>query len=939
MFGDRMVIANATGCSSIWGNPYGSAPYSARDSDGRGPAWHNSLFEDNAEFGFGMAQNSLSRRSRLRGSVGELLKSEEADLVPELRARLKQWHETWQSAGTCSALQDVLPPLLEVARDKGASGFAFQQVYDNRDCFIKKSQWIIGGDGWAYDIGFGGLDHVAASGSDVNILVLDTEAYSNTGGQKSKSTPAGSIAKFAMGGKERQKKNLGEIMMSYQNVYVASVALGANLTQTVKAFAEAEEYAGPSLILAYSPCIEFKIAHQDGLGEMINCQKLAVSSGYWPLFRYNPAKEVPMAVDQKTLREELAEYLQTENRFNALRRSNPQVYKQTIEQMRTNIRRRHARYLALEAPDEGQSQGPPLSVLYGSETGNTAELAARFAGMCKSRGYSVELAELNDLSVEDLSTRKNVVVMIATCGEGQIPQNAATLFEELGRAEPGALTGVNYAVFALGDKAYRHFCSAGTDYDQKMSELGATPIMDMGIGDDKDEDKFETGFEEWLPSWLKEVDAPADPKENDPPAPLFKLEEVDPREALSEISRPAATRRLEVGFNKRISPDDYEYSIRHIQVLDPDNQLPYLLGDALAVHWRNDEARVREFLGAYRMNADEAFMATPLPDASAGVKADRLQAPFTVVSLFRDMLDIFGRPSKNFLKGLSKIAPEGSSDQERLSYLVSDSGKQAFADEIAGESLTFAEVLLKFPSVRPDLNQLITMLPVIKPRLYTIASSTRSSPGSIELTVITNEWENASGVVKRGSCTDYFERLDTDKNSGTILVDCSISPGSFQFGEPEVPMVMTGTGTGVAPFLAFAKERDWFVNKYGPERAGEMWLFFGCRNKAKDYILGDELEVLAEKNVLTHLRPAFSRDGPKKVYIQDKIKEEAEGVYNALVTKKGYLYLCGQAGDREQDVLNAVKSAFEIGGKMSKEEAQKEMDTLFEEGRYCPELY
>jgi len=309
-----------------------------------------------------------------------------------------------------------------------------------------------------------------------------------------------------------------------------------------------------------------------------------------------------------------------------------------------------------------------------------------------------------------------------------------------------------------------------------------------------------------------------------------------------------------------------------------------------------------------------------------------------VASLFGGMLDVFGRPSKNFLKGLSKVAPPGK-DKEKLEYLVSEKGQQAYADEITGESLTFAEVLLKFPSAKPDLNQLITMLPLMKPRLYTIASSTRSTPGSIELTVITNTWETASGVEKTGSCTDYFERRDTDMAEGPVFMDCSISPGSFEFGEPEVPMVMTGTGTGVAPFLAFAKERDWYVKTHGPERAGEMWLFFGCRNRTKDYILGEELEELGEKNVLTHLRPAFSRDGPNKVYIQDRIKEEAVGVYNALVTKKGYLYLCGQAGDREQDVLNAVKSAFVAGGNLSEEQATEELDSLIDEGRYCPELY
>merc|ERR1719357_458401 len=173
-----------------------------------------------------------------------------------------------------------------------------------------------------------------------------------------------------MGGKERQKKNLGEICMSYENVYITSIAMGANLTQTVKALAEAEEYDGPSLILAYAPCIEFKIAHQDGLGEMIACQQLAVSSGYWPLYRFDPSKEIPMQVDQKTLRDDLSEYLLTENRFNALRRSNPDSYKQLTETMRTNIRRSHNKYLAMTTSLDAET-GPPLSILYGSETGNT----------------------------------------------------------------------------------------------------------------------------------------------------------------------------------------------------------------------------------------------------------------------------------------------------------------------------------------------------------------------------------------------------------------------------------------------------------------------------------------------------------------------------------------------------------------------------------------
>lgn len=643
-----------------------------------------------------------------------------------------------------------------------------------------------------------------------------------------------------------------------------------------------------------------------------------------------------MQLDQKTLREDLTTYLQTENRFNALKRSNPESFRVLTETMRTNIRRRHNKYLQMGMPTEGDAGGPPLSILYGSETGNTAELAARFAGMCKSRGYNVELAELNDVSVEDLGDKKDVVLLIATCGEGQIPGNAITLYEELGRAEPGALEGVNYSIFALGDKAYRHFCSAGHDYDKKMKELGAVKMLDIGLGDDKDDDKFETGFEQWLPDWLETVKAPPDPNEDEPPAALFQLTPIETRDALP-LERPPRTKRLPLKFNKRISPEDYSYSIRHITVLDTENQLPYLLGDALAVNWTNDEARTREFLTQYGIDEKQCFTASQLPGVEAGVKAQRLNGPFSVLALFTEMLDVFGRPSKNFLKNLSKIAPPGK-DQDHLRFLASEAGKDAFTKEIFEESLNYGDILLKFPEVKPDLNQLITMLPVMKPRLYTIASSTRRTPGQIELTVITDDWKTPSGQDRCGSCTDYFERVDTDEHKGTVWMDCSISPGSFEFGEPEVPMVMTGTGTGVAPFLAFAKEREWFVDNFGPERAGQMWLFFGCRNKDKDYILGDDLEALSEKGVLTHLRPAFSRDGPKKVYIQDRIKEEFVGVHDALVNKKGYLYMCGQAGDREKDVLDSVTKAFELAG-MSAEDAYKEMQDLIEEGRYCPELY
>lgn len=439
-----------------------------------------------------------------------------------------------------------------------------------------------------------------------------------------------------------------------------------------------------------------------------------------------------------------------------------------------------------------------------------------------------------------------------------------------------------------------------------------------------------------MPEYFEIINAPDDPAENDPPVPLFELTEAQEIDVFEELAPPTRTQKLAIDFNNRITEPDYEFSIRHIQFDSPN--MPYLLGDALGVYPKNCDKKVDYFLEQYGIDGTACMSAQTLPGADPGRKAEQMERPFRVKQLFIEMLDIEGRPTKNFVKAMWTIAPEGSADRAKLRQLVDD--PEMYTKEIAAESLTISEVLLMFSETRATLDQLITMVPVIKPRLYTIASATRDTPGKIELTVITDEWEGASGNFRRGLCTDFFERMDSADHPGvTFTPNCSITPGSFEFAETTVPMVMAGTGTGVAPFLAFARERDWHVNKYGMETNGEMWLFYGCRNRQHDYILGDVLEDLSDKKILSHLKPAFSRDQGEKVYIQDKIVSESEGVYNALVTEKGYLYLCGQAGDREQDVLDAVAKTFEIAGGMTEEESKKELDSLIDDGRYCPELY
>jgi pyruvate-ferredoxin/flavodoxin oxidoreductase len=341
LFGDRALIANATGCSSIYGGNLPTTPY-AVNREGRGPAWSNSLFEDNAEFGFGyrLAVDQQTRQAQellraLAGEVGhvlvdELLKPQQHDesALAAQRARV-------------AALRGQL---------KGSSRAEARRLELLADYLVRKSVWIVGGDGWAYDIGYGGLDHVLASGRDVNVLVMDTEVYSNTGGQQSKATPIGAAAKFAAAGKSIAKKDLGLLAMSYGSVYVAQVAFGANDAQTVKTFVEAETYPGPSLIIAFSHCI----AHGYDLANGAAQQKLAVDTGYWPLYRYDPRRhgpgESPLHIDSAAPLGKVTDYTRNETRFRMVEQQDPARFKDLMHLLQHKSEERRALYAHMALP-------------------------------------------------------------------------------------------------------------------------------------------------------------------------------------------------------------------------------------------------------------------------------------------------------------------------------------------------------------------------------------------------------------------------------------------------------------------------------------------------------------------------------------------------------------------------------------------------------------
>ncbi|MCD4650250.1 MAG: pyruvate:ferredoxin (flavodoxin) oxidoreductase, partial [Candidatus Cloacimonetes bacterium] len=322
LFGDRMIVANATGCTSIWGGTFPTIPYT-KNKHGYGPSWANSLFEDNAEYGFGMRLAVDSNRKQLKYNVEKALTlGVSGEIKAALETGMKLFNSVEEDAKANSReIQKLLPTAINAA--SGELITVLKRVKELDSYFVDKSIWCFGGDGWAYDIGFGGLDHVMASGKNVNILVVDTEVYSNTGGQASKATPLGSVAKFAEAGKNTNKKDLAAMMMSYGYVYVASVSMGSNRNQLVKAMKEAEEYNGPSIVIAYAPCINHGCDMKDTQLE----EKLAVDSGYWLLYRFNPRREEegknPFILDSREPKMEFVEFLKREKRYTSLRQTFP----------------------------------------------------------------------------------------------------------------------------------------------------------------------------------------------------------------------------------------------------------------------------------------------------------------------------------------------------------------------------------------------------------------------------------------------------------------------------------------------------------------------------------------------------------------------------------------------------------------------------------------
>jgi len=956
LFGERLVIANATGCSSIWGASNPSFPYTV-NSKGEGPAWANSLFEDNAEFGLGMRRAFQQRRDYLTLQVKEALEDESVKMSEKLRKLLNQWetmrlqnqHDLLLPKGRSiyHQLLEKLEPLLTEERQNHAK---LQNLFDLRDMFGRISFWMVGGDGWAYDIGYGGLDHVIASEEHVNILVLDTEMYSNTGGQASKSTPAGAMAKFAESGKLTAKKDLCRMAMTYKNVYVASICVHVNPQQAVRAMLEADAYPGPSLIVAYSPCISQGFP----MAESIQHCQLAVDSGYWPLFRYNPelasAGNNPFQLDSKKVKGDLYKLLSQENRFAAVMRRDPKHAEELDAKLKQAVMEKNKLLQVLGKEDlEGQfhklveglsgdsaSAGESITILYGSETGNAEEQAKNLLQDVRARGMKATVSALDDFDVEELPSQKTIVLVISTCGLGEFPQNSKRTWMALQSQDMPMtyLSDVKFAVFGLGDSTYAQFCYAAAAFDVRFGELGATRLLPRGVGDDRDADRYFTGWEAWLPELWTVLGAPLMPEVRTIPEPCYKID-VSPGDASKppvadeEIVPPGAA-KLTLLTNKLLTPEsaDYDRDIRHYEFKIKGTNVSYKTGDSLAVWPRNPVDKVQEVCKLLGFDAGQQLRVIPLEGARNWCPEE-----LSVQQLFTHVLDVFGKPNKKFFETLSLFASD-EKEKATLESIVANSedGKQLYK-ELSNDFVHHADVFKRFPSARPPLEQLINMIPVLKPRSYSIASSPLMHPDMIQLCVVQVDWNVPSTKEFRlGEATGYLK-----KQASGAQIMCAVRQSAIVLPKDTLnPVIMAGMGTGLAPWRAVTQDR--IAQKRAGQAVGPCMLFFGARYAKYEYLYREEFEQYINEGVLT-MHTAFSRDQARKIYVQHRIVEAGPTIAQMMLRENGHFYVCGSARQVPEDIYAAMKQVMMTSEGCSELEAEATLSNLKMEGRYTVEAW
>jgi len=389
---------------------------------------------------------------------------------------------------------------------------------------------------------------------------------------------------------------------------------------------------------------------------------------------------------------------------------------------------------------------------------------------------------------------------------------------------------------------------------------------------------------------------------------------------------------IKLAENRRITPEDYDRDIRHLQFDLLDTKMKYNIGDALAIYPQNDGKEIADFLEFFKLKGDDVVKITPLGKGVDARKVDAFKKPLTVTQLFVEVIDVLGRPTRRFYESMAQFASDPA-EKEAIKKLLTTESKAEY-QALAAETVTYVDLLRKYPSVHPSIEHLVQMIPTIKPRYYSIASAQRMFPNAVQLCIVIVDWKTPTGKYRIGTCTGYVSRVTMGS-----MVACAVKPSTFTLPPNDsTPVLMAGLGTGLAPFRAFVQDRAQ-LKRDGVQNVGPLVMYYGCRHRSKDFIYGDELEAYHKEGVLTHLRVAFSRDQVFKVYVQNKIEEDPELLYKLFNEENGYFYMCGNAGRTVTDIRNAVIGAWMKKGNMTQEEADKMYIDFMIKGRYNVEAW
>ena len=493
------------------------------------------------------------------------------------------------------------------------------------------------------------------------------------------------------------------------------------------------------------------------------------------------------------------------------------------------------------------------------------------------------------------------------------------------------LDGVKFSVFGLGDSTYSLFCVAAEAIDVRLGELGATRVLNRGIGDDRDEDRYYTGWDNWQPQLWAALHAPAKPLNRTIPKPFYQVDrskgDATPSVA-SEKLVPVGATPLILQENTLLTPEKYDRDIRHFVFKIKGTGVTYRVGDVLAIWPRNHADQVDSFCKFYGLDPTEELSVVPTADAR-----NPIPESLSVRQLFSSVLDLFGKPNRVFFDNLSLYATDPA-EKAKLELMTSEDpeGKAQYR-ELVHDMVTHADVLRKFPSAKPPLEQLMNMIPVIKPRSYSIASAPSMHPDVIELCIVAVDWEVPSTKEQRfGQTTSYLKTL---KAGDTVM--CAVKPSSIVLPEnPKAPLLMAGMGTGLAPWRALTQHR--IALKLKGEEVGPCVIFYGARKAATEYLYKAEFDKYAAMGVLT-MHTAFSRDQARKIYVQHRITENHASVYKMLMEDKGSFFVCGSSRNVPEDIYNAMKEVMMKSGNLDEPSAEAALSSLKMDGRYTVEAW